>query len=132
MVGPEEAPSQEDHGTATDLPPRLGDDQFYSALAAAHRRRLLYYLLETEESTVDEIATVLTGWEIPPTGTMQTPAERAEIRLQLLHNHLPRLADSGLIAYDRATGTVRLAGLQPRVRELIQQSVEAEQRVASE
>lgn len=132
MVGPEDTPNKRDRAKAKDLPPRLGDDQFYSALAAPHRRRLLFYLLEAEESTVEELTSVLSGWEITPSGTMQTAADRSEIRLQLLHNHLPRLDDSGLIAYDSDAGTVQLASLEPRVTEIIEQSVEAEQRTRSE
>ena len=57
-------------------PPRLADDQFYRALAATHRRRLLYHLLDETEGTVAEIATVLGGWEATTGGTMHTPDDR--------------------------------------------------------
>lgn len=114
------------------LPPRLAEDRFYRALASSHRRRLLYFLLENEASTIDELASVLSGWEITPTGTMQTPKDRAKIRLQLSHNHLPRLAETGLIAYDPDSGTVQLESLHPRVTDIIRQSVEAEQLASSE
>lgn len=75
-------------------PSRLGEDQFYRALASHHRRRALYYLLETTDSTVEELATVLSGWEAATTGTIQSPADRSAIRLELVHSHLPQLADA--------------------------------------
>lgn len=108
-----------------DSPPRLADDQFYRALASTHRRRLLYYLLETTESTVEELASVLGGWEVTTGGTMQTPADRSELRLELMHVHLPRLADAGLIAYDPDEGTVELEPLHPRVADLVRGSIES-------
>lgn len=127
MGGPEEASARQRNAAAEDLPPRLAEDRFYRALASSHRRRLLYYLLEHEERTVEELASVLSGWEATETGTMHTAADRSGIRLQLLHNHLPQLADAGLIAYDPDGDTVRLESLHPRVTQLIRQSAEAEQ-----
>lgn len=118
------------HGShaAGDLPPRLADDEFYRALASSHRRRSLYYLLEHGESTVAELASVLSGWEATETGAMYTSGDRSAIRLQLLHSHLPQLAEAGLIAYDSGGDAVRLEELHPRVADVIRQSAEAERR----
>ena len=132
MSGSEEDPDQREHAASGDLSPRLAEDQFYWALASSHRRRLLSYLLENEESTVEELATVLSGWEITSTETMQTPADRSAIHLELRHNHLPRLADAELITYDSHTGTVQLEPLHRRVTAIIQQSIEAEQLINSD
>ena len=110
-----------------DLPPQLAEDQFYRALASHHRRRVLSYLLEENNSNVEELATVLSGWKATTIGTMQTPADRSEHRIELYHNHLPRLADAGLIDYDPQTGSVQLDSLHPQVANIIRQSVRAEQ-----
>lgn len=126
MGGPENAPARQSPAATGDPPPRLAEDRFYRALTSPHRRRLLYYLLEHEERTVEELASVLSGWEATTTGTMYTSADRSAIRLQLLHSHLPELADAGLIEYDSNGGTVRLESLHPRVAQVIRQSVEAE------
>lgn len=131
MGGSEEDAGLQNHA-GSGLPPRLTEDPFYLALASSHRRHLLYYLLENRESSVEELVSVLSGREITPAGTMQTPKERAKIRLQLSHNHLPRLAEAGLIAYDPDPGTVQLESLHPRVVDIIRQSVEAEQLASSE
>jgi hypothetical protein len=63
---------------------------------------------------------------------MYTSANRSAIFLQLLHNHLPRLADAGLIDYDSNSGTVQLESLHPQVTSIIRRSVEAEQPEQSE
>lgn len=128
MGGLEEDPDTQDRATGQELPTRLAEDQFYRALTSAHRRRLLYYLCETEKSTVEELASVLSGWEATTTGTMHTGSDRSGIQLQLRHNHLPRLADAELIDYDPDTGSVRLESIHQRVSDVIRWSVEAEQR----
>lgn len=132
MGEPRDDPDRRNRAAEEPLPSRLATDQFYSALSASHRRRLLYYLSNAEESTVEELASVLSGWEVTRTGTMHTAADRSAIHIQLHHNHLPRLADAGLVDYDADAGTVRLAPLDPRVTEIIRQSVEAERLVGSE
>jgi hypothetical protein len=107
--------------------PRLADDQFYRALASHERRRVLYYLLEETDSTVEGLATVLSGWEATTTGTMQTPENRSRHLIRLKHNHLPRLADAGLIEYTPQTGAVRLDSPHPQVAAIIRQSIRAGQ-----
>ena len=87
---------------------------------------MLYYLSEEGESTVAELATVLSGWEATAAGTMRTSAERSRVRLELEHSHLPRLADEGLIEYDRRAGAVRLGSLHPQVVDLVRRSIRAE------
>jgi len=130
MGEPENDVRHQNYGVLGDTPTRLADDQFYQVLASSHRRRLLYYLLENEESTLSELTSVLSGWELTPAKPMQTSADRSEIRLYLRHNHLPRLDDADLVEYDGETGTVRLESLHPQVRDIIKQSVQAEQRTA--
>ena len=126
MNGTENDLDRTDHEAARDLPPRLAKDRFYQALASSHRRRLLYYLLASGDSTVEELTSVLTGWDATTSGTMRTPRDRANVRIRLLHDHLPRLADQGLIEYDADTETVALASLHGGVEDVIRRSIEAE------
>ena len=63
---------------------------------------------------------------------MYESADRSVIHLQLIHNHLPRLADADLIDYDRDTDAVQLLSLHPRVTDIIQLSIKAEQHDDSE
>lgn len=128
----DENADQQNHAAAGEPPPRLAEDQFYRALASTHRRRLLYHLIESGESTAGELASVLSAWEVSSTGTMDTQADRSRILVGLLQKHLPRLADAGLITYDPDTGTVQLSPVQPQVREIVRQSIKAERLEPSE
>jgi DNA-binding transcriptional ArsR family regulator len=119
---------QDDREGEESPPPRLAEDQFYRVLAASNRRRLLYHLLGEEESSVDELATVLSEWQATITGTTHTSADRSELRLTLVHNHLPGLDEAGLIDYNPQSESVQLSALHPQVTDIICQSIEAEQR----
>lgn len=132
MCNSDENTAQQNHAAAGEPPPRLAEDQFYRALASTQRRRLLYHLLESGESTAAELASVLSSWEVGSTGTMYTQADRSKILVELLHSHLPQLADAGLITYDPDTGTVQLSSVQPQVREMVRQSIKAERLEPSE
>jgi DNA-binding transcriptional ArsR family regulator len=105
----------------------LADDQFYRALASTQRRRVLSFLLEETESTVDELAAVLAGWDAAATGTMATPDDHEAIALLFVHAHLPMLDEAGLVDYDPDRETVRVEPLDDAVAALIQRSVEAEE-----
>lgn len=124
----EGVPNQSDQPAEGDSAPRLAEDQLYQALTSHQRRRILYYLLEEQDSTVEELATVLSGWEATTTGMMQRPADRSKLFLQLVHHHVPRLADVGLIDYEPHTGSVQLASLHPQIADIIRQSGQAELR----
>lgn len=105
----------------------VGESAFYQALASTQRRRLLYYLLESEESTVQELATVLSGWEATDTARVQSDEDVRKVRNSLIHHHLPVLEEAELIAYDSEAETVTLALLEPLVRDIIRVSFEAGQ-----
>lgn len=110
-----------------DAPPRLADDQFYRALASTQRRRALSFLLEETESTVDELAAALAGWDAAASGTMATPDDHETIAIRLVHAHLPLLAEAGLVDYGPDRETVRIEPLDDGVADLIRRSVEAEE-----
>lgn len=118
---------QTEREPSTDRSPTLCDDRLYRALASTRRRRLLYVLLVEEECRVEKLATVLAGWDATETGTMTTADARQEILVELVHAHLPRLAEDGLVAHDRENDTVRIEPLDESVVDLISQSVESEQ-----
>lgn len=126
MDGSERDPNELDQSTQGDIPQRLAEDKFYRALASSDRRRVLYYLLEENDSTVEELATVLCGWKATTGQTMRRPADRRELIVELSHNHLPQLADVGLISYESHTGSVHLDSLHPPVADIIRQSVRVE------
>ncbi|MFC6793047.1 hypothetical protein ACFQFH_00405 [Halobaculum halobium] len=76
--------------------------------------------------SVDELATVLCGWDAADAGAMRTPSDRNQLLIALRHVHLPSLDDAGLVEYDRSAGRVAPRPLDPRVEELLERSVAAE------
>jgi DNA-binding transcriptional ArsR family regulator len=103
------------------------DDEFYAALSATPRRRVLGYLLEHEECSVEELADGLCGWETV-TETVVSPERRREVHIALYHVHLPVLSDADLVTYDPEEGHVSIGDLSPSARDLVRRGIEAEQR----
>ena len=116
-----------DRDAETDSGVDLDENRLYRALASTRRRRVLYVLLVEEKSSIDKLATVLTGWDSTETGRMATPEDRQQVLVTLQHRHLPRLDEAGLVTFDYEDGTVELGELSQPVVELITRSVEAEQ-----
>lgn len=119
-------PKEGDTPAEEEFIQRLAEDSFYRAFASTHRRRILYYLLEENDSTLEELATVLSGWDANPK-TMRSPEYRMELLSQLHHNHLPQLDDAGLVEFDPQTGSAHLEPLDHLIAEIIRQSVLAEE-----
>ncbi|WP_336025420.1 DUF7344 domain-containing protein [Halobellus salinisoli] len=111
----------------TDSLAQLSDDRLYQALASETRRRLLFFLLDEKESTVETVATVLAGWDADETGSMSTASDRERILIELSHNHLPRLEAAGLVSHDRGEGEIRVESIDPLLAALISKSVDSEQ-----
>jgi DNA-binding transcriptional ArsR family regulator len=82
------------------------EDRRYRALANHERRRVLRYLVERGSATVEDLATLLVGWEATEDGETRRPAAHRRATVRLSHVHLPHLADAELVAYDREAGTV--------------------------
>lgn len=76
------------------------------ALAHQRRRYVLYYLHDHERTQTDDLAVQVAAWEqdIPIT---DVPAEEAEqVKMNLVHSHLPKLEDHGLVEYDQRSDAV--------------------------
>lgn len=121
-----------DRSESTDLPrvgssaPGLADDRLYRALASRRRRRILYFLLDRRDCSVEEIVTVLAGWRVAETGRMSSPADRQTISVGVRHTDLPLLVDVGLVTRDADDDTVRINPLDAPVVDLILESIEIE------
>lgn len=72
------------------------------------RRRFVLHSLQTAELPVsaDELTTEIVAWEARRPVSARSGDERDGIKSSLLHNHLPRMAESGLIDYDEIRQTV--------------------------
>lgn len=111
-----------DDGSRTGSAGEFGQ-QFYRVLASRERRRILSLLLDGEERSVGDVATLLVSWDGATTGTAKEPEDRERAHLRLVHAHLPMLEEAGLVMYDPEHGTVRMAPLDTDAVEYLERSV---------
>ncbi|RQG94441.1 DUF7344 domain-containing protein [Natrarchaeobius chitinivorans] len=80
--------------------PNLDRDAVYSIMANRRRRRVLSRLDENERMTVTELTAELAECESTATDRTGTSTEYRNVRISLVHNHLPRLADHGIVEWE--------------------------------
>ncbi|AEH36406.1 DUF7344 domain-containing protein [Halopiger xanaduensis] len=78
-------------------------------LADTDRRRAVAALLETETTTIDALSERLADARRQDDAGVESDADRFErTKIGLIHDHLPRLADHGVLEYDARNGDVVL------------------------
>lgn len=82
-------------------------DTVFTLLSNEMRRLLCHYFLarDSPTATVDDLVTHLLEYDL--SGAAR---DRQHLRTELLHRHLPKLADAAVIDYDERTETVRYHG----------------------
>ncbi|PSQ45350.1 transcriptional regulator [Halobacteriales archaeon SW_6_65_15] len=111
-------------GTDESDPSELADAVF-RILSDEYRRCVLYYLLDRDAATVEELATVATGWVQARESAVEiaTPDDRERVRAALHHVHLPRIADAGFVRYDHNSGEVALERVPVVLESILEQSL---------
>lgn len=116
------------HDQALDAEPQEFTDPdldgFFRVIADKQRRFVLYYLLEEQRASVDELAEGLARWTSDDNRPLSPPTRRDGIRTDLHHTHLPHLEDESLVTYDSDSGTVSLVALPPTVESVLSLSLE--------
>lgn len=86
-------------------------DAVCRALGDRHRRRILGYLIKTDDgvATLEEL--------LDPLAAI-SPSSRERLRIALHQNHLTLLAQAGIIEYDRRSKTARYHG-HPLAEEIL-------------
>jgi len=115
----------ESEASGVDSPP---PDGLFKALANSKRRRLLSLLSTRAEIELDDLTDILVGWEATQDGPA-SPDEWAQVKIELVHAHLPLLSDVGLITYDDET--VARVDTSTAVDEVIQLAGEYEEVTAT-
>lgn len=99
------------HGDAADR------TRVFDLLAHEYRRHAIAYLATCEEPVpVTELAAEVAT---RTAGRPRTAIPTREIRtktIELHHNHVPKLADAGVVEYDRECSLVELSGSDALVR----------------
>lgn len=101
-------------------------DELLLILSHHRRRDVLYYLSEHELGSIETLATEITALEIDCPSSDVTPEDREPILIDLYHNHLPKLTNSGLIEYDRRSGAIKWALASDDVHSLLERCHEVE------
>ncbi|RLM50312.1 hypothetical protein [Halorubrum sp. Atlit-28R] len=84
-------------------------DEVFSALSNARRRNVIKYLKTNgSEARVRDIAEQLAAWENDVEINEVTYKQRKRVYTALHQSHLPKLAESGFIDYERDRGLVSL------------------------
>jgi DNA-binding transcriptional ArsR family regulator len=91
--------------------------EVFDALGEPRRRRVLYALSDQSGPTdVQTLAEVLAERE----EGRADPGRIQRVHLTLVHNHLPRLAEAGLVEYDPDGETVERARLDDPVEGIVE------------
>ncbi|QLG47756.1 DUF7344 domain-containing protein [Natrinema halophilum] len=81
-------------------------DTLYDILSESQRRYVLYYFFDCDHATVDSLARQIAAWERDIAPESVSTEQKKQTQLSLLHNHLPRLEEQRLVAFDHRSGDV--------------------------
>lgn len=82
-------------------------NELFHVLADRRRRYVLHCLEESETPmALTDIVDELVHWE---NESLSTAVDRERIHISLYHCHLPKLADLGLVSYDKDQKTVEVS-----------------------
>jgi hypothetical protein len=86
----------------------------FEILAESYRRHLITYLLTNETPVaIHDLATYVAARERRTSRAAVTPGERDEVAARLIHVHLPKLVDFGIIEWIPERGEILLySGVQ--------------------
>ncbi len=81
-------------------------DYVFDALAHPRRRYVCYRLLENPEWSLDTLATLIAAWENELPQEDVTEDLRERVSVALYHNHVPKLADDGIVEFDAESNEI--------------------------
>lgn len=96
-------------------------DSIFVCLADRRRRLLLARLSENSPPVVvEDLVQHIRGREAGETPDTSSDEEPVEITIALVHNHLPKLSEAGVIDVDRETNTVEKGDRFEAAKRLLQ------------
>lgn len=99
-----------DSASDAALPSVLEMDHVFEVLSHPRRRYLLYTLGTNGKRPLWELARHIAAWEddVPEGAVSEDAVER--VYVSLYHNHVPKLAGQGVIAFSEAEETIQPGG----------------------
>lgn len=94
---------------------RISPSEIYAILADPVRRGLLQILQEAETVTVNGVAGLLAD------NDQLQQDDPDQLKIQLYHKHLPKLAGMGLVSYEEETETIRQNSLTEKAYQAMMQ-----------
>lgn len=108
----------------------LDSDQSIKAilemLANERRRCIIYYLREHESAVVDTLIDHVRTHERGGKPVSPDPSRRERLRVELLHTHLPKLENAGVIEFERTGEYVEYAATSETFELFVQLAESAE------
>lgn len=88
----------------------LSQDVVFEVLSNPRRRYILYHLRTTGETVqLTDLAEEVAAWENDSKPSEITEQERKRVYVSLYQTHIPKLAEVGLVEYDKDSGRIALA-----------------------
>jgi len=88
----------------------LSEDLIFDVLKNRRRRYTLHYLKQQGRPVeLSDLAEQVAAWENDKTVSALTANERKSVYTSLYQTHLPKLADAGIVDYNRNRGVVELS-----------------------
>lgn len=104
----------------------LTDDERRELLSSRFRRYTLYSLwLFTTPLSLARVADYVTMWEFGVSAD-ELPQERLEIYMALYYEHVPPLAEAGVVVYDQADDTLDLGRNGPQLLSILERTITRE------
>ncbi|MFC7177441.1 DUF7344 domain-containing protein [Halosegnis marinus] len=95
-----------------DTDDSLSQDLVFDLLSSQRRRMVLYYLRRHGgEGTITELADQIAALENDVEPAELTKQQQKRVYVSIYQTHIPKLADAGVVEYDRDSGEVALTRL---------------------
>lgn len=101
-------------------------DEFLSVLADQRRRELLYHLSQAEVTDVETLVSKVARAEADRASEPVPGKVRDRVETNLVHVHLPKLADANAIEFDRRSEAIRCDELPGALERLLETCRDAE------
>lgn len=109
------------HYTTVTIPELSIPGDLLHNLSDPRRRYVLYLLLENEQANVENLSLQIAAWENDVSVSAVSAADHRAVRVGLVHNHLPRLAEHDVIEYDRRSGDLVRGDRFESIRPVVEQ-----------